>query len=93
MGYAILPMHDSFIIHHGLEQELKDCMNSAFRDRFGVDIQVDLKYNSIDVRSKQEGDKPSVCDASLEELVEEVSEDGDYGIYNKFLNQFRKYKN
>ncbi len=49
MGYAILPMHDSFIIHHGLEQELKDTMNKAFRDMFDTDITVDLKYNSIKI--------------------------------------------
>lgn len=40
-NYAILPMHDSFIIHHGLEQSLRDAMNKAFKDLFGVDCKIE----------------------------------------------------
>lgn len=92
MRYAILPVHDSFIIHHGLEQELKDAMNKAFKDLLDVDIDIDLKYNSITERSKQSGGQPYICDESLSELMEKISEDGSYGIYNKLSNQFEDYK-
>ena len=95
MGYPILPMHDSFILHHGLEEELKDCMNSAFRDMFGTDISVDLKFNSIIERDKntptRDEDDPEshICDLTLSELFEE---ERDFRIYNTLLDQFRKYK-
>ena len=95
MGYPILPMHDSFIIHHGLEQELKDCMNQAFRKMFGVNISVDLKYNSITERQKRtlprddDNLKSHVCDLTLEEISEQQKE---FGIYYNLLNQFRRYK-
>ena len=90
MRYPILPVHDSFIIHHGLEQELKDCMNKAFRDRFGVNIQVDLKFNSITERQKRDGNKPYVCDESIIDIIEDEKE---YSIYYNLLDQFRRYKN
>lgn len=37
MGYPCLPVHDSFIVHHGLETELLDIMKDAFKARFGRD--------------------------------------------------------
>lgn len=88
-NYAILPMHDSFIIHHGLEQELKECMNKAFKDMFNTDINVDLKYNSIEERQKTEPNDPGPCELSLAELIEQEKQ---YSIYHKLLNQFRDYK-
>ena len=89
LGYPILPMHDSFIIHHGLEPDLKECMNEEFQEMFKSGIQVDLKYNSIEERQATE--PQGYCGLSLEELLEEVSETGEYGLYNNLLNQFRRY--
>ena len=44
-------------------------MNKAFKDMFGTNINVDLKCNSIEVRSKQTGNpEPYVCDDDLSEL-------------------------
>ncbi|MCP9481153.1 hypothetical protein NNA36_04180 [Shimia sp. CNT1-13L.2] len=40
MGYSCLPVHDSFIVHHGLEQDLANAMNSAFHAEFGIDSKV-----------------------------------------------------
>ena len=37
MGYACLPVHDSFIVHHGLEEDLLDAMTSAFCIRYGIE--------------------------------------------------------
>lgn len=85
MGYPILPMHDSFIIHHGLEQELKDTMNQAFKDKLGSDIKVDLKYNSIKKRMESEGNNPTLCKETLSELLDRISENGEYSIYHKLL--------
>lgn len=68
-------------------------MNKVFKAMFDVNIKVDLKYNSIKERQKQDGsDKPNICKLTLPELLDDISEDDEYGIYNKLLNPFRKYK-
>lgn len=36
MGYACLPVHDSFIVHHGLQDDLTNAMQEAFEMAFGV---------------------------------------------------------
>jgi hypothetical protein len=90
-GYAILPMHDSFIIHHGLEGELKKAMKDAFLKELGIPCNVDLKYSSISERQKEDGQPERPCDASIKELLDDHSEDGDRGAYHRYLNQHRKY--
>ena len=40
---AILPLHDSFLIHHGYEHELRDEMDKAFKDVVGISPKVDRK--------------------------------------------------
>ena len=87
MGYAILPMHDSFILHHGLEDELRESMNEAFKVMFGVSCRIDLKYNSIDKRHTEETDEPDVNDMDLHELVESFEE---YKTYEELLNEHRR---
>ena len=66
MGYPALPMHDSFILHHGLEKELKEQMHKAFRHLFGVECKIDLKYNTIEERQKEH---------ELEKKREDIAED------------------
>jgi hypothetical protein len=89
--YPILPVHDSFIIHHGLEKELKEAMEEAFFDLFGVRCKVDLKYNSIVERQREGSGEPEECKLSARELIERISEEGEYGTYFRLLNQHRKY--
>lgn len=36
MRYACLPVHDSFIVHHGLQNELDEIMRETFEAEFGV---------------------------------------------------------
>ena len=48
MSYAILPLHDSLIIHHGWESFLKKTMKKAFREIFRCTPKVDLKFNSLE---------------------------------------------
>jgi hypothetical protein len=43
---AILPVHDSFIIHHGLKDYLERTMKKAFRELFGVQGKVSLKFDT-----------------------------------------------
>ena len=51
-GYAILPLHDSFIIHYGCEKALNETMKKAFFDMFDVECKVDLKYDSWGVTAE-----------------------------------------
>jgi len=59
-GYAILPLHDSFIIHHGCEEALNISMRKAFYDVFGVECEVDLKYNSMSKRFEESAEYKSM---------------------------------
>ena len=36
----LLPVHDSFICHHGYKSEVEELMKKAFKKRFGVNISV-----------------------------------------------------
>ena len=36
----LLPVHDSFICHHGYAEEVREMMVKSFRERFGVKVQV-----------------------------------------------------
>ena len=40
----VLPVHDSFILHHGYQHELKAFMELEFYEMFGQDINVELEY-------------------------------------------------
>ncbi len=40
MGYVCLPVHDSFIVHYALEDELKDIMSEEYENMFGQPITV-----------------------------------------------------
>ncbi|GAA0310682.1 hypothetical protein [Rhodovulum strictum] len=42
MGYACLPVHDSFIVHHDMRDVLEDTMKAVFRDMFGVESKVEF---------------------------------------------------
>lgn len=42
MGYACLPVHDSFIVHHEMRDVLEDTMKAAFKDMFGVVSKVEF---------------------------------------------------
>ena len=48
---AILPMHDSFIIHRGYEAELKEFMELHFAKMFGQTINIDVEYSSHEANS------------------------------------------
>ncbi len=85
---AILPMHDSFIIHHSQEKNLKKAMRKDFKDMFGVTSEVDLKYSSIEERRK-DNPESEACDKSLEELFEERKS---YETYELLLKEHRRLK-
>jgi len=46
----VLPVHDSFIMHHGYEEALRDVMTKAFKARTGSDIPIKVMRTPIHVR-------------------------------------------
>ena len=63
MNIPILPIHDSFIMHHGYEKELREVMDQAFKDVTG-------KHPRIDLTRRQLVDTDTVpVDLSLEAIL------------------------
>lgn len=48
MGYPCLPIHDSFIVHHGLEGDVVAAMEDAFATRFGTQARLKIKPRVLD---------------------------------------------
>jgi len=46
-GYVCLPVHDSFIVHHGLQNELEQIMRDEFRAAVGTDVAMKTKFDVI----------------------------------------------
>ncbi|WP_226575105.1 hypothetical protein [Acuticoccus sediminis] len=46
-GYPCLPVHDSFIVHQGLEDQLVAAMRDAFKARFGINITVKVRHGIL----------------------------------------------
>ena len=82
-------MHDSFILHHGLENELNEAMGAAFSEEFeGLKCKVDLKYRSIENRMEKKDSETEICDMPLRDLLQT---DSDYGNYFHLLHQHWQY--
>jgi hypothetical protein len=87
-GYAILPLHDSFIIHHGLEEDLKEMMDKAFREMFGCSVRVDLKYNSLEKsREKKPPRPPGEIVVFNKTMMEIVAAQKPFSTYHSLLSE------
>ena len=49
MDAPALPIHDSFIMHHGYGVELEESMRRSFHDRFGSDIPAKQEIINFDI--------------------------------------------
>ncbi len=86
MGVPILPVHDSFIVHHGWGGFLQEQMDKAFEEVMGTKCHVDLKYNSIDKRHMHhEGEPRELGDVILEDLMRKS-----HSIYEDLLSEHRR---
>lgn len=57
----VYPVHDSFIMHHGYEDELKEQMNVAFQTRFKSDIEITVEpVDWTYLKSEQKSQQPTV---------------------------------
>jgi len=69
MDAPALPVHDSFIMHHGFsyEGELEEAMRRAFYDRFGGDIPVKGGM-IIEIKAKDLDEQPEM---SFDEIIKD----------------------
>ncbi|MEL6884275.1 MAG: hypothetical protein AAFP87_07180 [Pseudomonadota bacterium] len=65
MGYACLPVHDSFIVHHEMQDVLTNAMKAVFEDMFGV---VGVTDFDIGIGEVVEGTGEPI-DANVEDLL------------------------
>ena len=61
-----LPIHDSFIVHHGYGSELEEQMRKAFSDRYGVSI-ADPDMIIREIKPASESDE--FADISIESIL------------------------
>lgn len=47
MQYPCLPVHDSFLVHHALEDELSQVMQLVFKEIFGKEVNVKRKLSEV----------------------------------------------
>ena len=81
-----LPIHDSFIMHHGHGGELEEAMRRAFHGRFRSDIPV-----STEIINWIEPDDKPPAEISVDYILEKSDEYGQWSKRNEdFLNC--KYK-
>ena len=66
-GIAILPLHDSFIMHHGYENELREQMDEAFKSVTGYSAKIDKKQPLL--LPSDDYEDLSSNDDDLEELL------------------------
>lgn len=84
IGVPCLPIHDSFIIHHGYHDMLQDTMNEAFMSVFNVSVNIKLEEKT----PRPVGDgKPISLDVN--DLLD--GEPG-YSQYTKRLNAFDHWR-
>ena len=62
----VLPVHDSFILHHGYQHELKAFMELEFYEMFGQEINVELEYGGP--TSNHDASVPTNLDDLLDTL-------------------------
>ena len=65
MDAPALPVHDSFIMHHGYGGELEEAMRRAFYDRFGGDIPISEEM-IVEVKAKPFDEQP---DMTSDEII------------------------
>lgn len=80
-GFPCLPIHDSFIMHHGYKDELDGAMSQAFKEITGINAKI--KGKEIDFGVEVENKSAST---DLDDIIQELSK---YSKYNKRLSDFR----
>ena len=82
-GVAILPLHDSFLMHEGYESWLEPVMSSVFKEVIGTPTIIDSKKARKSFKTSDNSSDETATD-NLEELLAEL----DVGYENR-LKTFR----
>lgn len=83
MGYACLPVHDSFIVHHEMQDMLTDTMKAVFEDMFGVVGETDFDMGLGEV---VEGSGEPI-DANIEDLLSPTGHEGRLQAFREMREQ------
>ena len=79
----ILPVHDSFIMHKGYEENLRKVMVDAFRARTGSDIPIKVTAKPVQARRER------ITQQAEQDLYKtRSSDDPEFGPYEKRLSEF-----
>lgn len=82
---VILPIHDSFLVSKGFEQELLEAMNTAFQDEFSSAAKIKAKDTALGLNSV-------AYDPEVETQLEESKFDlENLNSYGEYLNKFGYY--
>ena len=68
IGAPALPIHNSFIMHHGYASELEENTRRGFYERFGRDINV--KHEMVEEIVHNEGDDIEPKSLTFDEIIE-----------------------
>lgn len=84
-SYVCLPVHDSFIVHHSLEDDLRDVMDDEFRKSYGVSILTKA------TRRSEEHDlgNGSAIEMNIDEIL---FPSGRYAGYETRLRDWHQYR-
>ena len=99
----ILPVHDSFIMHHGYEDELRNVMEREFEKKVGTSIPIKIERMTSEqkaVQREHDAERGLYVNYNPNDEFHELSNDIDiifntdheYGEYEKRLNLFRAYR-
>lgn len=84
----VLPVHDSFLMHHGYEKELQEAMAKAFEEVVGATIELTAKESNImRVNSPTLEEDSGSYGLEIEELLEAIDS---YKGYNERLDAWRE---
>ena len=82
MGHVCLPIHDSFIVHHALQDELTTIMHDEFHNEVGAHIGTKPK---IDLSGAITTDSDNVRANNVDTIGELLSPTGEYAGYETRL--------
>ncbi|WP_337182199.1 hypothetical protein [Shinella sp.] len=88
MNYICLPVHDSFLVHHALRDELKDIMSKEYTKLFGSNISVKETLGSDPIL---EQGIPDGYPVSMD-IATMLKPTGLYAGYEQRLTDWRSYR-
>lgn len=86
-GNAILPLHDSFLVHSGYEMELEEVMLTEFKKLFDVPIHVSKNTTKLNPQPAKDSIEDNSSGINIESILESINVG-----YEKRLDAFRNLR-